>query len=565
MKENLNMQQLTVELSAINRGYMSASECYQKTILTTYMAYKLKIKGFNMVPPTLDVLATIIEDDGIRQFVLSRLENVNLSAVAEMCKYESDVLADYIVNAEVPFDRMGPETITPQGIIKLALALMEVRGDDSVLDACSGFGNFLVESKKNNPCVQHTGIEENVELAMISRIRFEVLGNPTKVIERDLFSSEIDGCKFSKIFSNYPFGIKVKQVEDSEFWMSASADIPALTKMSNSDWLFNYRIVKLLEENGKAVAIMAMGGLWNTRDKHIRKFFVENGFVEAIIALPPKLFTSTNANTAMIVFGKNSGSVKMIDAHNIFTNNRRMNILVDSDVEQIISAYNSGSPFTKDVSLDKIADSEYSLDPQKYLSERESVTDGVEFRELVSSITRGAPITASELDQLATAEDTNCYYLTLANIKDGMITDDLTPIREIDKRYEKYCIKDGDILLSKNGQPFKVTVASIKNDEKILATGNLFIITVDRTKVNPYYIKAFLDSTAGVAELKSITVGSTIPTIGISQLNTIRIPMISLEKQEELAKKYIDLLHEIDLLQKAVADKTASLRAIFSN
>ncbi len=562
MNDSLSLQNLSNDLASGIRGYMSATEIYQKNILITYIAYKLNLSKHNVIPSTMNEMAMIIEDEQIRQFALSKLEIADINTISELCKYELSVLVAFIVKSEVPLDRMGPETITPQGIIKLALALLQVNDSDLVLDACSGFGNFLVESMETTPYAKYTGIEVNHELAMISKIRFEVLGISTELLEADLLSSEFDDHKFSKIFSNYPFGTQAKLISDSSFCRRAYSVVPALAKASNSDWLFNYRIVNLLKDGGRAVAIMAMGGLWNTRDKQIRKYFVESGLIEAIIALPSRLFTSTNANTAMIVFGRNNGSIKMIDARDNFTDNRRMNILTDADVKKIELACRFRSSFSKDVAVENIAYNDYSLDPQKYLAVKETMINGVEFGTLISSITRGAPITANELDSLATSEDTKAYYLALANIKDGMIGQNLPMIKEIDKKYEKYCIKDGDILLSKNGYPFKVAVAEIKGDEKILATGNLFVISVDRTKANPYYIKAFLDSTAGIEELKSITVGSTIPTIGVSQLNTILIPKIPLEKQEEIANRYVAILGEIEQLQVAVEAKKAELSTI---
>ncbi len=564
MKDSLNIQNLISELNMTNRGYMSAIETYQKNILLTYLAYRIKGHSYNAQPSTMTEVASVIEDAQIRQFLLSNLENADITAALELCKYEADILGEFIIKSEIPFDRMGPESITPQGIIKLALTMLKIDGNDTVLDACSGLGNFLVESMSRTPCAKHSGIEFNHDLAMISRIRFAVMGIPVEIIEADMFSPEINRYKFSKIFSNYPFGVKAKLLGGTEYWSNACTEVPALAKSSNSDWLFNHRIIKMLEDGGRAVAIMAMGGLWNTSDKQIRKFFVENGLIETIIALPQKLFTSTNANTAMVVFSKNSGSVKMLDARDIFTDNRRMNVLLDSDVKKIELACRFNSNFSKDVTVEDIACNDFSLDPQKYLTVKEKMINGVEFGSLISSITRGAPITANELDALATQEDTNAYYLALANIKDGIISENLTPIREIEKKYEKYCIKDGDILLSKNGQPFKVAVASVKDGRRILVTGNLFVITLDRTKANPYYIKAFLDSEAGIEELKSITVGSTISTIGISQLSTIDIPAIPLERQEEIAKKYVSILSEIEMLQKTIDSRKADLNTILN-
>ncbi len=564
MKNNYTIEKLINELNSINRGNQPSIEIYKKNILLTYLAYKIKLNNSEIINETVKDFISYIGDLTISDFINENLDVIDEEIILELCKYDEEVLVEFITKSEVPFDRMAPDSITPYGVIKLAQAILKINDNDVVLDACSGVGNFLVESICSNMNAKYTGIELNHLQAIISKIRFEILGNKVKMIENDLFSAAVDVQKYTKIFSNYPFGIKAKFVDNSAFLEVVNEEVPALIKSSNSDWLFNYRITKLLAEGGKAVAVMAMGGLWNTTDKEIREYFVKSGIIEAIIALPSKLFPGTNVNTAMIVFGKNNGTIKMIDARDIFTDNRRMNILLDSDVVKIDLAYRFKSSLSKDVTNDEIVNNDYFLDPQKYLINKVSFINAVEFGTLISSITRGSSITADELDAIATSEDTKLYYLALSNIKDGMISKNLPSIREIEKKQEKYCLKDGDIVISKIGQPFKIAVASIKKEEKILATGNMFVITLDNTKANPYYIKAFLESKAGIEELRSITVGSTIPTIGVAQLSKIHIPALPLEKQDEIAKKYIAVLGEIEKLQNKIEDKKKELNTIFS-
>ena len=87
-------------------------------------------------------------------------------------------------------------------------------------------------------------------------------------------------------------------------------------------------------------------------------------------------------------------------------------------------------------------------------------------------------------------------------------------------------------------------------DKQILANGNLYIIELDEEKANPYYIKAFLDSEDGIATLKNITVGATIPNIGIEDLKSIIIPLPSLDEQERIARKYQATRDEVFILKK---------------
>ena len=137
-------------------------------------------------------------------------------------------------------------------------------------------------------------------------------------------------------------------------------------------------------------------------------------------------------------------------------------------------------------------------------------------------------------------------------------------LKEIPPKMEKYCIKSGDLILSKNGSPFKVAVAEVPEGRKILASGNLFVIQLDTDKVNPYYIKAYLTSNEGIAALKSIVVGATIPNIGVAQLNTLPIPLIEKEKQDDIAAQYLAKIDEINLLKRKIEKAENALKDIFS-
>ena len=85
--------------------------------------------------------------------------------------------------------------------------------------------------------------------------------------------------------------------------------------------------------------------------------------------------------------------------------------------------------------------------------------------------------------------------------------------------------------------------------KRILGNGNPYIIELDEEKADPYYLAAFFGSEQGTAALRSITVGATIPNIGVEQLTKLVIPIPPLEKQKEIADKYKTVKDEITMLQ----------------
>lgn len=82
----------------------------------------------------------------------------------------------------------------------------------------------------------------------------------------------------------------------------------------------------------------------------------------------------------------------------------------------------------------------------------------------------------------------------LQKINDGEIDKSLPSLIRIESAWEKYCLQDGDIVVSKMGPNFKVVMVRIAPGEKILATSNLYIVRPDQSKVEPLYLKAFIES-----------------------------------------------------------------------
>ena len=151
----------------------------------------------------------------------------------------------------------------------------------------------------------------------------------------------------------------------------------------------------------------------------------------------------------------------------------------------------------------------------------------------------------------------------LANIQNGIIDDKLPYLSYIDTKYERYCLKNNTLILSKNGFPYKVAVASVRDGQRILANGNLYIIELDEEKANPYYIKAFFDSEQGHAVLKSITVGAAMPNIGVDKLKKVEIPLPPMEEQERIAHKYQVTLDEIAVIKLRLEKAVSKLHHIF--
>ena len=163
---------------------------------------------------------------------------------------------------------------------------------------------------------------------------------------------------------------------------------------------------------------------------------------------------------------------------------------------------------------------------------------------------RGYQMTSSQQKEL---EDPNGEYevLTISDIDNGNIIDNLTKININDNKFDRYLIENGDIIISSKGTRIKIAVAEIGN-RKIIANGNLIVLRIDQTKLNPYYLEMFLNSSDGQTILKQIQTGTVIISINPSRLASITISTLPFEEQNMIANKYKAKQNQITLAQEHI-------------
>lgn len=534
-------------------------------ISAAYVLYKAENGAVNL--DNLDSFCTSVNADANRKsFLESFIGDVWPMVAGLRYRYSSSVLRSIVLFYEDRDMRFGDDK-TPPSISKLACKLFGFGIEDEVADYGIGSAAFAIEAFLNNPTIKLYGIDIKADAVELAAMKLDVLGCNAALGHVNILDADPDSHKFSNIFSNYPFGLRLKEIgfEKNQMLRRISQKHTAITKSVSSDWIFNAAIVECLKPNGKAIAIMTNGSTWNTLDRTARQHFIENGYIEAIIALPERMFESINIPTTMIVMSEGNERIMLVDATDHCDRGRRFNTFTDEQIEDIAYAVYHETAHSRFVSREELAANEYVINPTRYLTENIEVENGVPFSSIIKSITRGAPLTASDLDAAVSTVPTDYQYLMLANIQHGQIDTNLPYLKSIQDNQIKYCLKNHALILSKNGAPFKIAVAEVQPGRTILANGNLYIIEIDESKADPYFIKAFLESEKGAALLKSITVGATIPNIGVEALKKLLIPGVPLEEQHEIAIRYLAKVDEINLYRRKLQRAYEELNHIYDN
>ena len=153
-----------------------------------------------------------------------------------------------------------------------------------------------------------------------------------------LDDDKFKGYKFDYIISNPPFGIdwkKQKKAVEDEASKGEAGRFPVGTpKISDGQMLFNLNGIAKLKDDGKMAIIQngspLFSGAAGSGESEIRRYVIENDWLEAIVQLPTDLFYNTGISTYIWIISKGkkenpirAGKVQLINASNCYENRRK--------------------------------------------------------------------------------------------------------------------------------------------------------------------------------------------------------------------------------------------------
>lgn len=546
------------------KAYEVGGNYHLKEVTIAYVLYKASLDDKVSINSEEEFEASLELTDSIREIIRKNISDIWFIVKEMQDKYPKDQLLAFILfNNELDDFKTGDCT-TSSCINELVCSILDVKSDDKIFELCSGKGTFLVEACTRQDNFDYTGIELNYVSNDIATIRAEILGTNTDIILGDALEYRSKE-KADKLFANYPFGLRTPAMKEhrekikKEFSMDSD-----VVQVASSDWIFNAILVEQMSSNGKAVAIMTNGAACNTPDAGMRKFFIENGYIEAVIALPSNLLKDTTIATTLIVFSHNNKQIRMIDASDMCVRERRSSVITKDDIDKIISLLYEDSEKSITKPITEFADSDFVLNVTRYLEVIPEFSNGVEFGSVVKNITRGTQLKADDLNEKKSSQPTPYKYLMLSNLNDGIISiDDEQYLKEIPKNLKKYCVKNNSIVFTRTGMPIKSAIAQIESNTEVLATGNLLVVELDEEKANPFYIQAFFASEIGTALIRSICGGSVLPTISLDKLKKQIIPLPSIEEQKVIGNKYTAAMNEVIILKRKLAKSVEKMKHIY--
>ena len=197
---------------------------------------------------------------------------------------------------------------------------------------------------------------------------------------------------FELIVSNPPYSIKWAG-DDNPLLINDPRFAPAgvLAPKSKADMAFIMHSLSWLAPNGAAAIVCFPGIMYRGgAEQKIRKYLVDNNFVDCVIQLPSNLFYGTSIATCIMVLrkGKTDNKVLFIDASKEFVKVTNNNKLTPENIDRIVDVYTKREEvahFSNLASYDEVAENDFNLSVSTYV-EQEDTREKVDIVKLNAEI-----------------------------------------------------------------------------------------------------------------------------------------------------------------------------------
>ncbi len=281
--------------------------------------------------------------------------------------------------------KSGGEFFTPQEVSELLAEITTVgkKEVNKVYDPACGSGSLLLKFAKvlgrENVRQGFFGQEINLTTYNLCRINMflhDVNYNHFDIAHGDTLTDpkHWDDEPFDAIVSNPPYSIHWEGDADP-LLINDPRFSPAgvLAPKSKADLAFTMHMLSWLSTSGTAAIVEFPGVLYRGgAEQKIRKYLIENNYIEVVIQLPPDLFFGTTIATCVIVLKKSKKDNKtlFIDASAEFVRNGNKNKLSQANRAKILDAFtarNDADYFAKLVDNKTIAENEYNIAVSSYV------------------------------------------------------------------------------------------------------------------------------------------------------------------------------------------------------
>ncbi|XSG84236.1 MAG: N-6 DNA methylase [Methylohalobius sp. ZOD2] len=278
------------------------------------------------------------------------------------------------------------EFYTPWEVVRLCVEICDPEERMSVYDPTAGSGGMLVQMRD---FLREKGGDAR-ELALYGQ---EKIGTTWSICKMNMLLHGISHAdirqedtirepqhldennelrRFDRVVANPPFSQNYIK-KDLKFPGRFPVMMPE--KGKKADLMFVQHMLAVLKSDGRMATVMPHGVLFRGgEEREARKYFIEQGYLEAVIGLPGNLFYGTGIPACLLVLNKAGArerdSVLFINADREYREGKAQNHLRPEDIDKIIYAYRHGEEipaYARPVPVAEIRDEDYNCNIRRYV------------------------------------------------------------------------------------------------------------------------------------------------------------------------------------------------------
>ena len=323
-------------------------------------------------------LAAVIK--GVESLDFGKFEDNEIDLFGDAYEF---LISNYAANA----GKSGGEFFTPQNVSNLIarLAMLGQSSVNKIYDPACGSGSLLLQAKKqfDDHVIEDGFFGQEINHTTYNLARMNMFLHNINYDKFDISLGDTlinpqygDQKPFDAIVSNPPYSVNWVGSDDPTL-INDDRFAPAgvLAPKSKADFAFVLHVLSYLSARGRA-AIVCFPGIFyrGGAEQKIRKYLVDNNFVETVISLPSNLFYGTSIAVNILVLSKHKSdaTTQFIDAsgEDFFKKETNNNVLLPEHIERIVEIFGNKEEVqyvATSVDNAKIAENDYNLSVSSYV------------------------------------------------------------------------------------------------------------------------------------------------------------------------------------------------------
>lgn len=323
-------------------------------------------------------LAAVIK--GVESLDFGKFEDNEIDLFGDAYEF---LISNYAANA----GKSGGEFFTPQNVSNLIarLAMLGQSSVNKIYDPACGSGSLLLQAKKqfDDHVIEDGFFGQEINHTTYNLARMNMFLHNINYDKFDISLGDTlinpqygDQKPFDAIVSNPPYSVNWVGSDDPTL-INDDRFAPAgvLAPKSKADFAFVLHVLSYLSARGRA-AIVCFPGIFyrGGAEQKIRKYLVDNNFVETVISLPSNLFYGTSIAVNILVLSKhkNDATTQFIDAsgEDFFKKETNNNVLLPEHIKRIVDIFGNKEEVqyvATSVDNTKIAENDYNLSVSSYV------------------------------------------------------------------------------------------------------------------------------------------------------------------------------------------------------